>query len=117
MAHDVVVVVIQYRLGALGMIIHLFFSIKCVTMVTIYVHFIAAGYLTLDTEEIPGNAGMADQVEALRWIQKFIKYFGGNKDNVTVVGESAGAASVGFLLLCPQAREERKYTTETRHNT
>jgi acetylcholinesterase len=81
------------------------------------VHFIAAGYLTLDTEEIPGNAGMADQVEALRWIQKFIKYFGGNKDNVTVVGESAGAASVGFLLLCPQAREERKYTTETRHNT
>ncbi len=49
---------------------------------------------------------MADQVEALRWIQKFIKYFGGDKDCVTIVGESAGAASVGFLLLAPQTREE-----------
>lgn len=81
MAHDVVMVVIQYRLGALG-------------------------YLCLDTDEIPGNAGMADQIEALRWVQKFIKYFGGDKDKVTIVGESAGAASVGFLLLAPQAKEE-----------
>lgn len=51
---------------------------------------------------------MADQVEALRWVQKFIKYFGGDKDKVTIVGESAGAASVGFLLLAPQSREESK---------
>jgi hypothetical protein len=66
----------------------------------------APGFLSLDTEEIPGNAGMADQVEALRWVQKFIKYFGGDKDKVTIVGESAGAASVGFLLLAPQSKEE-----------
>lgn len=51
---------------------------------------------------------MADQVEALRWVQKFIKYFGGDKDLVTIVGESAGAASVAFLLLAPQTREESK---------
>ncbi|XP_046647801.1 neuroligin-4, Y-linked-like [Daphnia pulicaria] len=81
MAHDVGMVVIQYRLGPLG-------------------------FLSLDTEEIPGNAGMADQVEALRWVQKFIKYFGGDKDKVTIVGESAGAACVGFLLLAPQSKEE-----------
>lgn len=68
--------------------------------------FLGIGYLSLDTEEIPGNAGMADQIEALRWVQKFIKYFGGDKDKVTIVGESAGAASVGFLLLAPQAKEE-----------
>ncbi|KZS07855.1 Carboxylic ester hydrolase [Daphnia magna] len=84
MAHDVVMVVIQYRLGPLG-------------------------FLSLGTEEIPGNAGMADQVEALRWVQKFIKYFGGDKDKVTIVGESAGAASVGFLLLAPQSREENLF--------
>jgi len=84
MAHDVVMVVIQYRLGSLG-------------------------YLSLDTDEIPGNAGMADQVEALRWVQKFIKYFGGDKDKVTIVGESAGAASVGFLLLAPQCKNEKLF--------
>jgi acetylcholinesterase len=49
---------------------------------------------------------MADQVEALRWVQKFIKYFGGDKTKVTIVGESAGAASVSFLLLAPQSKEE-----------
>ncbi len=61
----------------------------------------------MGTDEIPGNAGMADQVEALRWVQKFIKFFGGDKDCVTIVGESAGAASVGFLLLAPQTKQER----------
>jgi carboxylesterase type B len=67
------------------------------------------GYLSLNTEEIPGNAGMADQVEALRWVQKFIHIFGGDKTKVTIVGESAGAASVGFLLLAPQSKNESKH--------
>ena len=65
-----------------------------------------AGYLTLDTDEIPGNAGMFDQIEGLRWVNQFIKYFGGDPEKVTIVGESAGAASVNFLLLAPQARGE-----------
>ncbi len=56
---------------------------------------------------------MADQIEALRWVKKFIKYFGGDKDCVTIVGESAGAASVGFLLLAPQTREEGRYMSIT----
>lgn len=47
---------------------------------------------------------MFDQIEALRWVNKFIEYFGGNPNCVTIVGESAGAASVGFLMLAPQAR-------------
>jgi carboxylesterase type B len=52
---------------------------------------------------------MADQVEALRWVQKFIHIFGGDKTKVTIVGESAGAASVGFLLLAPQSKNESKH--------
>ena len=70
---------------------------------------ILTGYLSLDTDEIPGNAGMFDQIEGLRWVNKFIKYFGGDPDAVTVVGESAGAASASFLMLAPQARGIQKH--------
>ena len=62
------------------------------------------GFLSLDTNEVPGNAAMFDQIEGLRWVNKFVKYFGGDPNKVTLMGQSAGAASVSFLMLAPQAR-------------
>lgn len=53
---------------------------------------------------MPGNAGIFDQIEALRWVNKHIKYFGGDADLVTIAGESAGSASVSILLLAEQAK-------------
>jgi para-nitrobenzyl esterase len=77
---DVVVVTINYRLGALGFL--------CLPA--------SAG--TPFT-----NFGMLDQIEALRWVQREIAGFGGDPRNVTIFGESAGGMSVGALLGSPLA--------------
>ncbi|CAG4922081.1 unnamed protein product [Colias eurytheme] len=57
------------------------------------------GFLCMGTEDVPGNAGMKDQVALLRWVQKNIKNFGGNPDDVTIAGYSAGSSSVDLLML------------------
>ncbi|KAJ8881685.1 hypothetical protein PR048_018171 [Dryococelus australis] len=57
------------------------------------------GFLRVDYTDAPGNAGLKDQTAALRWIQKNIAKFGGNKNNVTIFGVSAGGASVHFHVL------------------
>ncbi|XP_053606640.1 venom carboxylesterase-6-like [Plodia interpunctella] len=76
---DMIVVTFNYRLG---------------------VH----GFLCLGTEEIPGNAGMKDQVALLRWVRDNIAYFGGNPNDVTIEGCSAGGFSVELLSLSPMAQ-------------
>ncbi len=67
------------------------------------------GFLHLDEVtggRIPatGNEGLLDQIAALRWVRENITFFGGDPDNITVFGESAGAMSIGCLLVMPQAR-------------
>ena len=74
--HGVVAVVIQYRVGPLG-------------------------FLTTGDSAAPGNLGMIDQVEALKWVKRNIEYFGGDPGKVTLFGESAGGMSVGHHLLSP----------------
>ena len=54
--------------------------------------------------DIPGNAGLKDQVMALRWVKANCERFGGNADNVTLFGDSAGGASVHYMMLTEQAR-------------
>lgn len=57
------------------------------------------GFLCLGTEDAPGNAGMKDQVALLRWVNANIANFGGNPNDVTLVGCSAGGSSVHMLML------------------
>jgi para-nitrobenzyl esterase len=78
-----VVVTINYRLGALG--------------------FLGHPALALGGTGQLGNYGLADQVAALRWVRDNIAAFGGDPDNVTVFGESAGAMSISALLAAPSA--------------
>lgn len=61
------------------------------------------GFLSLEdpTLDVPGNASLKDQNLALRWVQKNIIYFGGDPNNVTLVGHSSGGSAVHYHLLSP----------------
>ncbi len=84
-AQGVVVVSINYRLGILGYLAHPELSAE-------------------SSDAVSGNYGLLDQIEALRWVKRNISAFGGNPDNVTIMGESAGALSVMYLMASPPAR-------------
>ena len=75
-----------------------------VIVVTINYRLEVLGFLCLDSEDVPGNAGMKDQVQALRWVKKNIANFGGNPEDITIFGESAGGASVSYHLVSPMSK-------------
>ncbi|AOH53994.1 hypothetical protein ABE28_006495 [Peribacillus muralis] len=81
---DVVVVSIQYRLGALG--------------------FLDFTDLAGETEEFETNLGLRDQVASLKWVQENIEVFGGDPENVTIFGDLSGGSAVTTLLTVPSAR-------------
>lgn len=60
-----------------------------------------AGFLSTDDMAAPGNLGLYDQIAALRWIKRNIQSFGGNNDDITIMGHNAGAISASLLLLAP----------------
>lgn len=80
-----IVVTVNYRLGVLGYLAHPELSAE-------------------SPQDISGNYGLKDQVAALKWVERNIGAFGGDPDNVTVAGESAGALSVVLLMVSPEAR-------------
>nr|QEE13694.1 carboxylesterase 14 [Mythimna separata] len=77
---------------------------KQVILVAINYRLNIQGFLCLGIKENPGNAGMKDQVAALRWVQRNIRKFGGDPDNVTIFGESAGAASASLHIYSPMSK-------------
>ena len=83
--HGVVFVSFNYRLGPLG--------------------WLALPALSRESPHgVSGNYGLLDQISALKWVRSNIAAFGGNPHNVTIMGESAGALSVTYLLASPLAR-------------
>ncbi len=80
----VVVVTINYRLGALG--------------------FLATPELSEESDQgVSGNYGLLDQIAALKWVRRNIAAFGGDPRHVTVGGQSAGAGSTDMLSMSPLA--------------
>jgi para-nitrobenzyl esterase len=81
----IVSITVNYRLGVFG--------------------FLAHPELTRESvHHASGNYGLMDQTEALRWIHKNIAAFGGNPDNITIAGESAGSSSVCAQIVSPLPR-------------
>lgn len=62
------------------------------------------GFFSTGDSVVPGNNGLKDQVQALKWVKRNIKYFGGDPENITISGMSAGGASVHFHMLSPLSR-------------
>lgn len=77
---------------------------KKVIAVTFNYRLGAHGFLCLGTKDVPGNAGMKDQVELLRWVKKNIAKFGGDPDEVTIAGYSAGSSAVDLLMISKMAQ-------------
>ncbi|XP_045502270.1 uncharacterized protein LOC123699375 [Colias croceus] len=81
-----------------------FFVERDVIFVGINYRLNVEGFLCLGIKEAPGNAGLKDQSAALSWIKKNIAAFGGDPDNVTLFGESAGAVSVSYHIISPLSK-------------
>ena len=81
---DIIMVTITYRLGIFG-------------------YYADENLIKESPNNTTGNYGLLDQIKALEWVQNNIEYFGGDKNNVTIAGESAGSASVSALCVSPLA--------------
>ncbi|XP_051166329.1 venom carboxylesterase-6 [Leptopilina boulardi] len=77
--HDVILVTINFRLGPLG-------------------------FLSTEDLVIPGNQGMKDQAQSIRWVHENIANFGGDSNRVTLFGESAGGVSTHYHMLSPLSK-------------
>ena len=81
---DTVIVTVNYRMGPLGFV---------------HLREVSGGAIPAS-----GNEGLLDQIAALEWVRDNIETFGGDPENVTIFGESAGGMSVSTLLAMPRAR-------------
>ncbi len=85
-SRDVILVSVTYRLGVIG-----FFSHPLLSAESPY--------------GVSGNYGLMDQAAALKWIENNIEQFGGDSDNITIFGQSAGAGSVKSLCASPVSKD------------
>lgn len=87
----VAVVSVNYRLGPFG-------NLKCFSSGQYWMKYFP-GFLSTGNELVPGNMGLKDQHLAIKWVHNNIEVFGGDPEKVTLIGQSAGGASVTYQML------------------
>ncbi|XP_040010594.1 bile salt-activated lipase-like isoform X2 [Xiphias gladius] len=75
-----------------------------VIIVTVNYRVGTMGFLSTGDARLPGNYGLWDQHAAISWVHRNIEAFGGNPDNITIFGQSSGAAGVSFQMLSPYSK-------------
>jgi len=89
-----------------------FSSVKCrglekfCVVLILFCELCCLGYLTTEDENAPGNWGFSDQVQALDFVKKNIRAFRGDPTKITLMGDTAGAVSVGLHLISPASRRK-----------
>jgi para-nitrobenzyl esterase len=83
--NNVIMITIAYRLGVFGYFAH-------------------PDLISESKNHTTGNYGLLDQIEALRWVNENADFFGGDKNNITIAGESAGSSSISALCTSPLAK-------------
>ena len=74
------------------------------------------GFLNTGTENCCANAGLKDQLLAMKWVKKNIANFGGDSENITLFGESAGGTSVHLHMLSPLSKGKCFHHIDTYHD-
>lgn len=82
---EVIMITIQYRLGVFGFFAH-------------------EDLINESPNHTTGNYGLLDQIKALKWVNDNATYFGGDKNNITIAGESAGSSSISAICSSPLAK-------------
>ena len=67
------------------------------------------GFLSTEDKIVPGNNGLKDQNQAIRWVRENIAEFGGDRNRITIFGESAGGASVHYHMISPLSKGKYLY--------
>ncbi len=86
-AEGAILVTFNYRVGLFG-------------------HFACTQLAQENKEGLAGNYSHLDQIAALKWVRRNIPAFGGDPDNITIFGQSAGSGSVQILMNCPQSEDD-----------
>lgn len=82
----------------------MYYCLLCLQTVNMTYIIYYTGFFSTGDSVVSGNNGLKDQVHALKWVKRNIKYFGGDPENITISGMSAGGASVHFHMLSPLSR-------------
>ena len=96
--HGVIFVTVNFRVGVLGLLASSEISRE-------------------DPNNISGNYQLLDQIAALKWVRDNIEAFGGNPENVTIMGQSSGAAAVYTLTVSPMAKNLFRHVFVMGHDT